>query len=88
MVSISSREATQVLNEVRILQSVSHPCVINLENFIDTPNYLFIVLVLAEGHELFDKIIERTKFNETEAKPHFYQIASAFKYLHAKNICH
>jgi len=87
-ISISSKEATQVLNEVRILQTVSHPCVINLENVIDTPEYLFIVLELAEGGELFDKIIERTKFNEVEAKLHFYQIASAIKYLHAKNICH
>eukprot|EP00092_Neocalanus_flemingeri_P094274 GFUD01119867.1.p1 GENE.GFUD01119867.1~~GFUD01119867.1.p1 ORF type:complete len:515 (-),score=128.52 GFUD01119867.1:119-1663(-) len=86
--TISSKEASQVLNEVRILQSVSHPCVINLEDVIDTPDYLFIVLELAEGGELFDKIIERTKFNEVEAKLHFYQIASAIKYLHAKNICH
>jgi serine/threonine protein kinase len=28
--TISTKEASQVLNEVRILQSVSHPCVINL----------------------------------------------------------
>jgi serine/threonine-protein kinase Chk2 len=71
-----------VLNEVRILQSVNHPCIINLEDVIDTPNFLFIVLELAEGRELFDKIIERTKLNEAEAKLHFFQIASAIKYLH------
>ena len=55
---------------------------------IDTPDYLFIVLELAEGGELFDKIIEKTKLNEVEAKLHFYQIAAAIKYLHSKNICH
>ena len=32
---------------------------------------------MVEGGELFDKIIERTKFNEPEAKLYFYQ-----------NICH
>ena len=79
---------TNVHNEVRILQSVSHPCVINLEDVIDTPDFLFIVLELAEGGELFDKIIEKTKFNEDEAKLHFYQITSAIKYLHSRNICH
>ena len=63
---------------------MSHPCVINLEDVIDTPDYLFIVLELAEGGELFDKIIEKTKLNEVEAKLHFYQIASAIKYLHSK----
>ena len=86
--TISTKEASQVLNEVCILESVSHPCVINLEDVIDTPDYLFIVLELAEGGELFDKIIEKTKLNEVEAKLHFYQIAAAIKYLHSKNICH
>ena len=86
--TVNPNSSTMVMNEVRILQSVSHPCVINLEDVIDTPDYLFIVLELAEGGELFDKIIERTKLNEAEAKLHFYQIASAIKYLHAMNICH
>ena len=43
-----------------------------------------LVLELAEGGELFDKIIEKTKFNEAEAKLHFFQIASAIQYLHHK----
>ena len=77
-----------VLNEVKILQSVSHPNVINLVDVIDTPDYLYIVLELAEGGELFDKIIEKTRFNESEAKLHFYQMASAISYLHSKKICH
>ena len=42
------------------------------------------MLELAEGGELFDKIIEKTKFNEAEAKLHFYQMASAINYLHSK----
>ena len=79
---------SSVLNEVKILQSVSHPNVINLVDVIDTPDYLYIVLELAEGGELFDKIIEKTRFNETEAKLHFYQMASAMEYLHSKKICH
>ena len=52
------------------------------------PNFLFIVLELAEGGELFDKIIEKTKLNEAEAKLNFFQIASAIKYMYFKKICH
>ena len=84
----AGNSSSNVLNEVRILQSVNHPCVINLKDVIDTPNFLFIVLELAEGRELFDKIIEKTKLNEAEAKLHFFQIASAIKYLHFKKIFH
>jgi len=83
---VSSQEA--ILNEVRILQNASHPNIIHLEDVIDSKDFLFIVLELAEGGELFDKIIEKTKFNEAEAKLHFYQMASAINYLHSKNICH
>ena len=72
------------MNEVRILQNASHPNIIHLEDVIDSQDHLFIVLELAEGGELFDKIIEKTKLNEAEAKLHFYQMASAIKYLHSK----
>ena len=76
--------SSNVLNQVRILQSVNHPCI--LEDVIDTPNYLFIVLELEEGGELFNEIIKKTKLNEAEAKLHVFQIATAIKYLHFKKI--
>ena len=63
-----------MLNEVEILRSVNHPCVINLIDVIDTTDYLFIVLELAEGGELFDKIIEKSSLDETAAKIHFFQV--------------
>lgn len=78
----------QVNNEVEILRSVKHPCVINLVDVIDTTDYLFIILELAEGGELFDKIIEKSKLDESAAKIYFFQIASAIEYLHSKKICH
>jgi len=49
---------------------------------------LFLILELVEGKELFDKIINKSRLNETEARLYFYQMASAISYLHPKNICH
>ena len=80
--------SSNVLNKVRILQLVKHPCIISLEDVIDTPNFFFILLELPEGRELFDKIIEKTKLNEAEPKLNFFQIASGIKYLHFTKICH
>ena len=76
------------MNEVKILQEVSHPNIINLEDVIDTKDYFYIILELAEGGELFDKIIEKSRLNETEAKLYFYQMASAISYLNSKNFSH
>ena len=64
--------SSNVLNKVRILQSVNQPCIINLEDVIDTANFLFIVLEPAEGGELFNGIMEKTKLNKAEAKLHFF----------------
>merc|ERR1712126_16670 len=55
---------------------------------IDTENNLYIILELADGGELFDKILEKIRFSEKEAKLHFYQMVSAVAYLHKKNIAH
>ena len=52
----------KVLNKVRILQSVNQPCIISLKDGIKMPK--FIMLKLAEGRELFDKIIKKTKLNK------------------------
>ena len=76
------------MNEVRLLRKISHPCVIRLEDVVETPKVLYIVLELAHGGELFEKIIDKTKLQEAEAKLHFYQIVSAIQHLHSNNIAH
>lgn len=84
----ASSTSDSLMNEVKILKSVNHPCVIKLEDVIETEDNLFLVLELAEGGDCFDKIKEKSRFNEEEAKLIFYQIASAIEHLHKNNICH
>ena len=57
-----------ILNEVQIPQSVDHPCITNLEDVVDSTDYLYIVLKLAECGEHFDKIIKKTTLNEAKDK--------------------
>ena len=88
MVHTTGGSANDIMKEVRILQKINHPCIIRLEDVIETQTQLFIILEFAEGGELFNKIIEKTKFKEDEAKLHFYQVVSGVKYLHENNIAH
>ena len=46
------------MNEVRLLESVSHPNIIRLEEVMDSPDFLVLVLELAEGGELWDQMIK------------------------------
>ena len=77
-----------VLNEVKLLQSVHHPNIIRLEEVIDSPECLVLVLELAEGGELFDQMIRENVLEEATAKFYFMQMTTAIAYLHSKEICH
>lgn len=78
----------QVMSEVKILKALKHPCIIGIEDVIDTPEMLYIVLELVEGGELFDKVVSIDHYDEPTAKLLFYQMVLAVKYLHDQNITH
>lgn len=78
----------QVMSEVKILKALKHPCIIGIEDVIDTPEVLYIVLELVEGGELFDKVVSLSQYDEPTAKLLFYQMVLACKYLHDQGITH
>lgn len=80
--------ASQVMGEVKILKAMKHPCIIGIEDVIDTPDTLYILLELVEGGELFDKVVSIEKYPESTAKLLFYQMVCACKYLHDQGITH
>ena len=55
----------------------------SLQDHVDTPEKLFLVLELAHVGELFD-IINKEPFTEKIAKFYFYQMATAVEYLHSQ----
>ena len=46
------------------------------------------MLELLEGGELFDRIVQKTSYNEKEARDLFFVMASAMKYCHDRDIAH
>lgn len=72
-----------VMTEVEVLAKIDHPGFIRMKEVIDTEDVLYIVLELAEGGELFDKILDKNKFSEDIAKLHCFQLVSSIRYLHA-----
>ncbi|EDQ90958.1 uncharacterized protein MONBRDRAFT_15828 [Monosiga brevicollis MX1] len=74
--------------EVDILLKINHPNVIHVHDVENTPSHLYIVLELASGGELFDRIVDKEKFSEDVSKFYFLQMLDAVKYLHDQNIAH
>ena len=87
------QDLLSIRSEVEILSKLSHACVTKLwhPGFLDTQEYLIIVMEFAEGGELDKQVkLDKTmgRINETTALIQFYQISHAIGYIHSKNICH
>ncbi|CAM9598601.1 unnamed protein product [Ectocarpus sp. 13 AM-2016] len=78
----------RLMREVDIMRRLRHPNIIHLVEALDTPEQLVLILEYAPGVELFDAILSKTSFSESEARPVFVQVARALQYMHSKSIVH
>jgi len=86
--TLTPRQLDRVYNELEILQICQHPNIVHMDHYFETPENIFIILELATGGELFDRIIAVSYFSEEEACVILKQIGSAIQYLHNKGIVH
>jgi calcium-dependent protein kinase len=80
------------MSEIEILIKLDHPNIIKLYEIFENEKYIYLIMELCIGGELFNKIIEKTEngeiFNEREAANYFRQIILAISYCHNKKIAH
>ncbi|CAM9434498.1 unnamed protein product, partial [Phaeothamnion confervicola] len=78
----------QVKREISIMKLVRHKYVVQLREVLASSSKIFLVCELITGGELFDKIVEKQKFNEDEARFYFRQLVAGVEYCHCKGVCH
>lgn len=82
------KEKDRLDQEIALMKMMDHPNILRLyENFEDH-RCVYLVMELASGGELFDKIIELSHFTETQAAILMEQIVRAVFYMHSIHICH
>lgn len=74
--------------EVEILSNLDHPNVVKMFEVFDDPEYMYIVLELMTGGELFDRIVEKESYSEKEAADTIRPIVDAIRYCHENGIIH
>jgi len=77
-----------VKKEIGVMKRLSHPNIVCIKDFLDSPKEIFIVMDLAEGGELFDRIIDKGCYSEMDACTIVKQILEACKYIHGENVVH
>ena len=71
-----------VEREIELMRKLKHDHVVKLITVLDTSKSYHLVMELATGGELFDRIVESKRFDENTARKYFQQLVSAVYYCH------
>lgn len=77
-----------IRNEIDILMMMKHPNIMYFEDCFEDDDYVYIVTELLPGGELFDQLVQRTCFNEKDARDIVHTLLLAVKYCHDNGIVH
>jgi len=70
------------------MKSLQHPHILPLIEVFETKDSIFLVLEIVTGGELFDRIVEKGNYSETDASNIVHQILEAVSYLHSQGVVH
>lgn len=85
---ISTDDERHLQQELEIAKRVHHPNIIRIYEHIETKDTVYIVMELAEGGELFERIVAKGHYSEATAKAIIRKIVGATDYLHDMKIAH
>ncbi|XP_004370852.1 serine/threonine-protein kinase H2 [Trichechus manatus latirostris] len=80
------REACE--SELSVLRRVSHCYIVQLMEVFEALDCVYMVMELATGGELFDRLIAQRSFTEQDAVRILRMVADGIRYLHALRITH
>lgn len=74
--------------ELSVLRRVRHRYIIQLVEVFETKDKVYMVMELATGGELFDRILAKGSFTERDATHVLQMVMDGVKYLHSLGITH
>ncbi|EGC32560.1 hypothetical protein DICPUDRAFT_98847 [Dictyostelium purpureum] len=83
---IARKQVNHTKSEKTILQSISHPFIVNLHYAFQTKDKLYMVLDFVNGGELFFHLKREGRFSEPRVKIYAAEIVSALDHLHRQDI--
>lgn len=74
--------------EIHIMKHVDHPNIIKYYESFQDAKYIYVVLQLCKGHELFDLVAEIGHLSEMQTAVLMQQVFRAITYMHGVNVMH
>lgn len=75
-------------NEISVLRKLEHPHIVQLYDTMEDDDYVYLIMELVTGGELFDRIVAKGSYTEKDASKVLKQILEAIDYMHSKDIVH
>ena len=88
VISTHRMKSSAVLKEVTVMKKLQHEYIIGLLHHEEREDNHYIYMELAEGGELFSRVINSGTLQEDEATKYFRQLMSAVGYMHSLGIVH
>lgn len=89
MIEVKAKEGRDVCeSELRVLRRVRHQYIVQLIEVFEASDKIYMVMELATGGELFDRIIKLGSFTEQDAVKALRMLLEGMKYLHSLGITH
>ncbi|CAE7805733.1 cmk-1, partial [Symbiodinium microadriaticum] len=88
LAKLSKKDEKDVAMEIELLREVQHPHVVKLFDDYRDKHFIYMVLEVIQGGELFDWIVSREYFLEEEARDLMYTLLQTIAHLHYRHIVH
>jgi len=75
-------------SEAETVMGLSHPGIVSVYDWFETPSHLFLVMELLEGGDLLDAVVRRGHLPEAEARRLFRELCGAVAFLHSEGVVH
>ena len=65
---LSEKDKQNLHEEMKIMRRLDHPNILSMVEVYDETEYHIIITEIASGGELFDRIVEKRHYTETEVR--------------------
>ncbi|XP_022243081.1 calcium/calmodulin-dependent protein kinase type II alpha chain-like isoform X2 [Limulus polyphemus] len=85
---LSARDFQKLEREARICRKLNHPNIVRLHDSIQEEGFHYLIFDLVTGGELFEDIVAREYYSESDASHCIQQILESVNHCHQNSIVH
>lgn len=86
--ALSASDENSLKTEIQIMTKTDHKFIVKVKEVFSSRKYVYIVMELCTGGELFDRIVSKDHYSEKAAKAAIQMVITAVEYCHNNSVVH